>query len=711
MATMAQLAMQLARLQNARGESTPAERQEIARLLREQKRQEVRERKWLMNKRKREARARHLRGQADLARQRAANPQVSRGEVVREFGSLKRHGVGFDEKRQMRRGLEGRPATTQAPSIQEVAQALRASKQAEVQARQAQAAIPKQPVDLPAGFQIVDAKGRAAIDAQAQEREAQIAARQEEMAGVGPSGFQQVLHTGTPGLGSPMEMLDAAEQPEVAPQPTQEMGADEVVAPVVTPEEEQGKVPHTDLSSLENAYGELQQASDQYAAAVDVQAQAEFEIRQTQHNRRLREEELRRQSLAEADHELKDLRSEVRNFRINPNRLFPNTMSRLGAAISVAIGGFAEAYSGGRVRNTALDIINNAVQLDIEAQKSRMHAGKEAIRGAENAYGKLLQKFEREDLATKALEIQELELVSGKMKDLLVKAGITDKENPLSMFALKLDMQLKEKAMGFVKDRAQMKHQQGMQAQGLTQIMMTNKAAAQKQASDQLAKIEEDLNIELPKDLQEKTVVYQESAPVWEMYLRLVTGLKDNERVPQGFSLAKMLDKGVQFAIPNWMNAGERAQVNYLREHLSVEFMRSKESGVMTDKDREFYRALFPSYKSAIFGPEAAHFAVTTMMAVRNRGLIATINNQPPKVRKALFERNPSLREFYIAANQPAVREMLVYRDKVDASIRADAEMLFGSTPMPEPPQNMDTLIKQELVYDDKRGVFVKKKP
>ena len=60
MATMAQLAMQLARLQNARGESTPAERQEISRLLREQKRQEEHERKWLMNKRKRQARARHL---------------------------------------------------------------------------------------------------------------------------------------------------------------------------------------------------------------------------------------------------------------------------------------------------------------------------------------------------------------------------------------------------------------------------------------------------------------------------------------------------------------------------------------------------------------------------------------------------------------------------------------------------------------------------
>jgi hypothetical protein len=379
------------------------------------------------------------------------------------------------------------------------------------------------------------------------------------------------------------------------------MGADEVVAPVVTPEEEQGKVPHTDLSSLESAYGELQQASDQYAAAVDVQAQAEFEIRQTQHNRKLKEEEIRRQSLAEADHELKDLRSEVRNFRINPNRLFPNTMSRLGAAISVAIGGFAEAYSGGRVRNTALDIINNAVQLDIEAQKSRMHAGKEAIRGAENAYGKLLQKFEREDLATKALEIQELELVSGKMKDLLVKAGITDKENPLSMFALKLNMQLKEKAMGFVKDRAQMKHQQGMQAQGFAQLLATRKDAAAKEAADTAKAIEEKRNIEIPKHVQDTIQGYLEGNEMWHQYLELASGLDKNTNKPAGFSLAKLLDKGVQFVMPNWMNAGERAQVNYLREHLSVDFMKAKEGSRMTDKDREFYRRLFPSYKSAIF--------------------------------------------------------------------------------------------------------------
>ena len=701
MATMAQLAMQLARLQNARGESTPAERQEISRLLREQKRQEVHERKWLMSKRKKQARARHLRRQVDLARQQAANPQVSESEISEAYASL-----AADSGPR-------RATTQQAPSAQEVVQALRASKRAEVQARQAQAAIPKQPVDLPAGFQIVDAEGRAAIDAQAQQREAQIAARQEEMAGVGPSGFQQVLHTGTPGLGSPMEMLDAAEQPEVAPQPTQEMGADEVVAPVVTPEEEQGKVPHTDLSSLENAYGELQQASDQYAAAVDVQAQAEFEIRQTQHNRRLQEEELRRQSLAEADHELKDLRSEVRNFRINPNRLFPNTMSRLGAAISVAIGGFAEAYSGGRVRNTALDIINNAVQLDIEAQKSRMHAGKEAIRGAENAYGKLLQKFEREDLATKALEIQELELVSGKMKDLLVKAGITDKENPLSMFALKIQMQLKEKAMGFVKDRAQMKHQQGMQAQGLAQIMMTNEAAARKEAADQTAAIEEELNIEIPQDVQKKTAVYKESEPVWNLYLNLMTGIDKNKNKPRGFSLARLLDKGVQFVMPGWLNAGERSQVNYLREHLSVEFMRSKESGVMTDKDREFYRALFPSYKSAIFGPESAHFAITTMMAVKNRGLIASIDNQPPKVKRAIFRRNPSLRELYVSAKQPAVQEMLGYWERVQTANRQDAAAgMFGAkTEMPEPPRNMGALTSETLEYDNKRGIFVKKKP
>ena len=252
-----------------------------------------------------------------------------------------------------------------------------------------------------------------------------------------------------------------------------------------------------------------------------------------------------------------------------------------------------------------------------------------------------------------------------------------------------------------------------MQAQGLAQMMITNQAAAEKEATDLAAKVEEDLNIEIPKALQSKTVVYKESEPVWNLYLNLMTGIDKNQNAPRGFSLAKLLDKGVQFAMPGWMNAGERSQVNYLREHLSVEFMRSKESGVMTDKDREFYRSLFPSYKSAIFGPESAHFAITTMMAVKNRGLIASIDNQPPKVKRALFRRNPSLRELYVSTKQPAVQEMLGYWDRVQIANRQDAAAgMFGSkAEMPEPPRNIGALTSESLEYDDKRDVFVKKKP
>lgn len=700
MATMAQLAMQLARLQNARGESTPAERQEISRLLREQKRQEVRERKWLMRKRKRESRARTLNAKVERVRREAADPQVSIGEITADEHYLRRYGMGRAER--LATGGEGYPSTTQGPSIQEVARALRASKQAEFQARQAQVATP-----APPPTQATGGMGFDDIPMEAMPPPSAIGSvGPEEAAPTAPlQPYDQTQHLA-------MGDIPGTEQP-LTPPPSQEMGADEVISPVVTPEEEEGKVPVTDLSSFEDAVGEYELAASDYAAAVDVQEQAQLEIRQKQFDRRLEAEEIRRQSLSEADHELKDLISEVRNFRVNPNRLFPNTMSRLGAAISVALGGFAEAYSGGRVRNTALDIINNAVQQDIEAQKSALQASTQAMRGAENAYSKLLQKFEREDLATKALEIQELQLVSGKVQDMLVKAGITDKENPLSVFALKIDMQMKEKRIGFVRDRAAMKAQQAQSALGFAGLMQTRQANAAKEADDARREIEEKLNIEIPKHVQDGITGYLEGADMWQAYLELASGIEKNANAPSGFSLAKLLDKGAQFVMPNWLNAGERAQVNYLREHLSVDFMKAKEGSRMTDKDREFYRRLFPSYKSTIFGPEAAHHMITTMMAIKHRGVVAMLDNQSPNVRAAIFHRQPALKEFYIKQKHPAVKMAMNYWDQVQDANRLDDERAWyeSDTEMPPPPSDIQAMSREDLHYDEKRELWVKKKP
>ena len=101
------------------------------------------------------------------------------------------------------------------------------------------------------------------------------------------------------------------------------------------------------------------------------------------------------------------------------------------------------------------------------------------------------------------------------------------------------------------------------------------------------------------------------------------------------------------------------------------------------------------------------------MMAVKNRGLIASIDNQPPKVKRAIFRRNPSLRELYVSAKQPAVQERLGYWERVQTANRQDAAAgMFGAkTEMPEPPRNMGALTSETLEYDNKRGIFVKKKP
>ena len=717
MATMAQIALQLARLQDARGEGGPAVSAEINRLLMEQQRQEAdefRERKWLMSKRKRESRARGLNATVERVRREAADPQVSTGEITSDEYYLRRYGMGRAER--LATGGE-RPNTTQPISIQEVARALRASKRAGVAARES-----KQAGDFNQAFLSMIAspdeyrqweKDQAPVAVDPDDIPTETMPPTLVADSLDPETADRT--TRDPFLPPPeiggLAALQPGVQPGVPPEESQVLGEDEVITPVVTDEEEAGKVPGSDITGLETAYSDFERASHTYAGALDVQQQAQAEIAQKYHEQRLQDEEVRKQSLYEADHELKEIIGEVKNFRINPNRIFPNTMSRLGAAISVAIGGFAEAYSGGRVRNTALDIINNAVQQDIEAQKARLQAGTQAMRGQENAYGKLLQRYEREDLATKALEIQELQLVKGRMTEMLTKAGITDPKNPLSMFHLKVDAQLKEKKLGLIKDRAEMMARKADSALNFAQVMKQNNETAGAKAAEDAAKIEELFNTEIPKEVQSAVKSYHGSRSVWDTYLQLAAGMKKNSNVPADFSLAKVLDKSIEFVTPSWMSTGERAQVNYLRQHLAVDWMKAKEGSRMTDKDREFYLRLFPSYKSTIFGPGAAHHMITTMMAIRNRGFVSMIDSQTPKVKLVLFKRHPGIEEFYKRAKHPAVKAAVGYYDEVQDSIRKDDAQSWWEkdTPMSKPPAGMATLTSKELEWDKERGIWVKK--
>ena len=60
-------------------------------------------------------------------------------------------------------------------------------------------------------------------------------------------------------------------------------------------------------------------------------------------------------------------------FQINPDNYFGNlsTGSKIATILSMAVGGFAQGYSGGRIPNYAAEALDKAIERDIDAQRQR----------------------------------------------------------------------------------------------------------------------------------------------------------------------------------------------------------------------------------------------------------------------------------------------------------------------------------------------------
>ena len=92
---------------------------------------------------------------------------------------------------------------------------------------------------------------------------------------------------------------------------------------------------------------------------------------------------------------------ELSEVRIDPNRVFSSTSSRIMAAISVALGSIGASLTGGE--NTALRLIESAVERDIDAQKTDLKTRRGAVAAEYNALGFLRQRLKDDDAAEEAL--------------------------------------------------------------------------------------------------------------------------------------------------------------------------------------------------------------------------------------------------------------------------------------------------------------------
>lgn len=157
--------------------------------------------------------------------------------------------------------------------------------------------------------------------------------------------------------------------------------------------------------------GQYKQAYDEYAAGqqqyrdmLTEQQQAVTENQRriagmqqqalTEYQNQQRGREVLRQvnerSRQKARAEIADVEDSITNFKVDPNGAFPTLGGKIMAAISIAVGAFAQGLSKNQIPNTALRIITDAANRDIDAQKMQLAKQRTVLSSKNNLYGQLL---------------------------------------------------------------------------------------------------------------------------------------------------------------------------------------------------------------------------------------------------------------------------------------------------------------------------------
>lgn len=226
------------------------------------------------------------------------------------------------------------------------------------------------------------------------------------------------------------ELLEAPPQPTAIPPEGQVLAPKAVTGSVVNPE----------LQTLNDAYKQLGEGHTQEAQALgkaaDQQATA-YEQQRVQQEKLNADYQVHRKELeAKGDTIYKD----VLDSKINPDHYIQSksTWGKIGAAISIALGGLAGGLNK-TGQNLALDTINKSIQNDIEAQKDDRH-------NKQTLYAKNLEALHDADMAHQMTSNQLLAITQAKVQEAAAKATNPQMQGRLKqlMSQLKIDQQAKQ---------------------------------------------------------------------------------------------------------------------------------------------------------------------------------------------------------------------------------------------------------------------------
>ncbi len=125
------------------------------------------------------------------------------------------------------------------------------------------------------------------------------------------------------------------------------------------------------------------------------------------------------------------LREKTLNFEIDPKRAYPNAFSKLMAVISVGMGAYAEGLSGGKLKNTALQIMNDAIERDLQAQKLEYQKLQGLVDTQRNVVAQSIDMLGNEQRGMQAARTLAYQTLTSEMKQITDEMNIDFKYKEL----------------------------------------------------------------------------------------------------------------------------------------------------------------------------------------------------------------------------------------------------------------------------------------
>jgi hypothetical protein len=128
-------------------------------------------------------------------------------------------------------------------------------------------------------------------------------------------------------------------------------------------------------------------------------------------------------------------------WEISPTRAFPNAFSKIAAVLGVSMGAYAQGLSGGKLPNTALQIVNSAIDRDIEAQKAEFQKLKGMVDEKRNIYGMAMRMLGDERQADELARSAAYRAFNTGVTSMSKQFGLTNQQNAQTIQLLGLELQ------------------------------------------------------------------------------------------------------------------------------------------------------------------------------------------------------------------------------------------------------------------------------